>query len=59
MNPFAVRTDPGRAVADAPFVFGKAFRADFKTTGATPAKGLFLFATVTGVAVSAATTAIS
>ncbi len=59
MNPFTVRADPGWPVADAPFVFGKAFRADFKTAGAAPAKGLFFFAAVAGVAICTTTAAFS
>ncbi len=59
MNALAIRTDPSRAVADAPFIFRKAVRADFKATGATPAKRHFFFATMAGVAVFAPATAFS
>ena len=54
MHPFAVGTDPGRAVADTPFIFFKTFRADFKAAGAAPAKGLFLLAAMAPVAVLSA-----
>ena len=46
MHPFAVRADPGGAVAHAPLVLLEAFRADLEAAGAVPAEGLFLFAAV-------------
>ena len=46
VDPFAVRADPGRAVADPPFVFFEAGGAYLKSAAAVPAEGLFLFAAV-------------
>ncbi len=46
VDSFTVRTNPGRAIGDAPFILGKTFRADFKTATATPAEWFFLFAAV-------------
>ena len=46
MHPFAVGTDPGGAVADAPFVLLEAVRADLKAAAAVPAEGFLLFAAV-------------
>jgi hypothetical protein len=46
VNPLAVRTYPGGAVADTPFVFGKTFRAYLKPAGTVPAKWFLFLATV-------------
>ncbi len=59
MHPFTVRTDPGGAVTDPPFVFLKTFRTDFKAADAAPAKGLFSLAAMAGIAVSAPSAAFS
>jgi len=48
-NTFTVRTDPGRAVANAPLVFLKALLAYLKTTGAAPAELFFFLAAVTAI----------
>jgi hypothetical protein len=44
VDSFAIRAYPGRTVADAPPVLGKAFRADLKAAGAVPAEGLLFLA---------------
>ncbi len=49
MYTLAVRADPGGTVGNAPFVFSKTFRTDFKTAGTSPAEGLTLFTAVAGV----------
>jgi hypothetical protein len=49
VDPFAIRADPGGAVGDTPFIFGKTFRADFKAAGAAPAEWFFLFTAMTGI----------
>ena len=59
MHPFAVRADPGGAVAHAPFVLLKAFRADLEAAGAVPAEGLFLFAAVAAKLLPAAAAALT
>ncbi|MBM9535792.1 hypothetical protein [Desulfobulbus alkaliphilus] len=46
VNPLAVRADPGWAVADTPFVLGKALGADLETAAAIPAESFALFAAV-------------
>lgn len=51
-----VRTDPGRAVRNTPFVFLKTFLADLEATRATPAKLLFLVAAMTAVFAELSTT---
>jgi hypothetical protein len=54
-HPFTVRTDPGRAVTDTPFILLEAVLADLKATGATPTKFLFFFAAMAAVFTKAAT----
>jgi len=46
---FAVRTDPGGAVADAPFIFFETVLADHEAARATPAELLGFFAAVADV----------
>jgi hypothetical protein len=48
-DPFAIRADPGRAIADAPFVFFKTFLANHKAARTTPAEFLFLLAAMTDI----------
>ncbi len=48
-NPFAVRADPGRPVADPPFIFLKALHADLESARTVPAEGFFLFAAMAAV----------
>ena len=48
-DPFAIRTDPGRAVTDPPLIFFKTFFADHKAAGTTPAELLFFFAAVADI----------
>ena len=57
MHPFAVRADPGGAVAHAPLVFLEALRADLEAADAVPAEGLFLLAAVAAKVRPAAATA--
>ena len=38
MDPFAIGADPGRTVADPPFVLGETGGADPETAGAAPAE---------------------
>lgn len=45
----AVRTDPGRAIGNSPFVFLKTFLTDLETTWATPAKFFFLITAMTPI----------
>ena len=45
-NATAVRTYPGRTIADPPEILFKTFIADLETTGAVPAKRQNLTATV-------------
>ena len=59
MHPFAVRADPGGAVAHAPLVLLEAFRADLEAAGAVPTEGLFLFAAVAAKFLPAAATAFT
>ncbi len=44
---FAIRTDPGGTVADAPFVFLKTGIAYLETAGTTPTEHLFFLAAMT------------
>ena len=46
-NALTVGANPGGAIADPPLVLFKAFLANLKTAGATPAEFLFLTAAVT------------
>lgn len=41
-NPFAVRANPGGAIADSPLVFLKTLHTYLETTRAIPAKRFFL-----------------
>jgi hypothetical protein len=49
MNTLAVRANPGWPVADSPFVFCKAVRADGKTACAAPTEGEIFFTAMAGV----------
>jgi len=46
-NPSAVRADPGRTVADPPYVLFKTFVADLETAGTIPTERQHLLAAVT------------
>ena len=48
-DPLTVGADPGGTITDSPFIFFETGLADHKTTGATPAKFLLLFAAVTNI----------
>ena len=59
MHPFAVRAEPGGAVAHAPLVLLEAFRADLEAAGAVPAEGFLLFAAVAAKFLPAAAAAFA
>ena len=59
MYPFAVGTDPGRTVTDAPLVLLKTFRTNLKAAGTAPAERFFLLAAMTPVAVFSAPSSLT
>jgi hypothetical protein len=55
MHPFAVRADPGGAIAHPPRIFRKTGWTDGKTTGTGPAEGKSFLAAMAGMVLIPAT----